>query len=96
MKKQFKTAVIAIALMASATMVFASDIANVFTGKVLVDYYWQKFLPDGVTPDGDPILGTDAENPYASQCPNIGITRCAEGTPVIPGTGPVHTVYYSF
>jgi hypothetical protein len=86
MKKQFKTAVIAAALMASTTGVFASDIANVFTGKVLVEYTWETFDENGNS-TGTDIPGD--EDSYAS-CSGDGPT-CAVGT--APGELPIVRKY---
>ena len=96
MKTNFKTTVLALALVASVTGAFAKDISNSISGKKRVAYSWQKYLPDGVTPDGDPILGTETENPFPSQCDGNGDTICAIGKPVTPGAGPVRIVHYNF
>lgn len=96
MKTKFKTTALAIAFVAIATVAFATNISNAINGKKLVDYTWQKYLPDGVTPDGNPVLGTETENPFPSQCNGNGSTICAIGSPVVPGTGLVRIVRYNF
>lgn len=77
MKTNIKTAVLGIALMASVTGVFASDIANAITGKKLVAYTWQKFHRNG-NPDGSPFSGD--ENSLITECPGGTPTVCAVGT----------------
>lgn len=96
MKTNFKTTFFALALVASVTVAYANNISNTISGKKLLDYSWQKYLSDGVTPDGDPVLGTETENPLASQCAGNGSTICAIGSPVVPGSGPVLVVHYNF
>lgn len=77
MKTNFKTSILALALMASVTGVFAADIANAVSGKKLVNYEWQKYNRNG-TPDGSPVNGT--ENSFATQCAGGTTIVCAVGT----------------
>ena len=80
MRKQFKTAVVAAALMASVTGAFAADIANLFNGKVLQSYSWQKYLRNG-TPDGSPLVNSSPNNPFAGECTGGSSDPCVVGTP---------------
>lgn len=94
MKTNFKTTVLALALLASVTGAFASNIVNVISGReAIINYTWQKYESDGTTPDGSPQPGTQT-NPFPENCPNGSEVLCAQGTPVIPGSGPVIRVYY--
>lgn len=83
MKKRFKTSILAIALLASVTGAFASDISNALSGKKTTFYMWQKYLRNG-TPDGPPTIGT-AANPYPAICSGV-LQTCAVGTPIGGGT----------
>ncbi|MBB5440615.1 hypothetical protein HDC92_004318 [Pedobacter sp. AK017] len=47
MKTNFKTLALAVALLASVTGAFASDIANAISGKKLAPYNWVKYNRDG-------------------------------------------------
>jgi len=77
MKTKVKTSILAIALLASVTGAFASK-ANL-SSKNLAPYTWQKYQPDGVTPTGSPVAGTEA-NPFPEQCEGSA-NICAIGTP---------------
>ena len=79
MKKQLKTTVMAIALLATVTGAFASDIANALSGKTFAAYSWQKYNKNG-TPSGTPVNGTEV-NPFPSDCGGT-FNTCAIGTPV--------------
>lgn len=81
MKKQLKTTVMAIALLATVTGAFASDIANAVSGKRQVTYTWQKYLSDGNTPDGTSFQNTSSSNPFPSDCQGGTPIRCVQGTP---------------
>ncbi|WP_147243745.1 hypothetical protein [Pedobacter miscanthi] len=83
MKTNLKTAILGIALMASVTGAFAAEISTLFNGKAANTHSWQKYLPDGVTPDGDPQLG-DSTGPFAEECAGAD-NVCAVGTPIAPG-----------
>ena len=77
MKKNLKKSVLALALLASATGVFAPNIANAVTNKKLVAVSWQKLDHDG-NPEGSPVMG-DENNPFADECSGSG-SICAQGT----------------
>lgn len=83
MKTNLKTAVLGIALMASVTGAFASNISELINGKKTNTHSWQKYAPNGTTPVGDPQLG-DSDGPFVDQCPGEG-NVCAIGTPIVPG-----------
>jgi len=83
MKTNLKTAILGIALMASVTGAYATEISNLFNGKATNTHSWQKYLPDGVTPDGDPQLG-DSTGPFADECDGDN-NVCAIGTPIVSG-----------
>jgi hypothetical protein len=78
MKTKIKTSILAIALLASVTGAFASDISNAFTGKRFAAYTWQKYNKNG-TPNGSPVTGTQA-NPFPADCGGA-FNVCAVGTP---------------
>lgn len=77
MKTKIKTSILAIALLASVSGVFASDISNAISGKKLISYTWQLQDRSG-TPVGSPISGD--ESSQFSGCPNTTTTVCAVGT----------------
>lgn len=77
MKKEFKTALIAIALTASVTGAFASQIKNALTGKSFISYSWQLKSRTGAN-IGSPIPGN--ENSNFAACPGGTTTVCAVGT----------------
>jgi spermidine/putrescine-binding protein len=79
MKTNIKTAILGIALMASVTGAFASNIAELINGKKINTHSWQKYLPDGVTPIGAPVPG-DSNGPFAEECTGDE-NVCAVGTP---------------
>ncbi|NII83179.1 hypothetical protein [Pedobacter sp. SG908] len=83
MKTNIKTAILGIALMASVIGAYASEISSLFNGKATNTHSWQKYLPDGTTPDGDPVLG-DSTGPFAEQCDGEN-NICAIGTPIVSG-----------
>lgn len=77
MKKQLKTTVMAIALLATVTGAFASDIANAFSGSKRIVYTWKKYNRDQ-TVSG---TSTGTENSFAAECPGtLNPLKCAEGT----------------
>jgi hypothetical protein len=90
MKKQLKTSILAIALLASVTGAFASDISNALSGKKLVNYEWQKFDRNGN------LIGTtttsSSANPYPTECTG-SLQICARGR--VQGTTP-YTVFYRY
>ncbi|KIA96219.1 hypothetical protein OC25_03835 [Pedobacter kyungheensis] len=83
MKTNIKTTILGIALMASVTGAFASDISEFLNGKKANTHSWQKYLPDGTTPDGPAVLG-DSTGPFAEQCEGDQ-NVCAIGTPIVSG-----------
>lgn len=87
MKKQLKTTVMAIALLATVTGAFASDIANAISGKKLAPYSWQKFNRNG-TPIGQPVISDTNPFPECDGSEEI----CAIGTDL--SGGPSITVRY--
>jgi hypothetical protein len=90
MKKQVKTTVMAIALLATVTGAFASDIVNAFSGKKLVNYEWQKLDRSGN------VIGTtittSPANPYPEECSGDQ-QLCAQGR--VQGTVP-YTEFFHF
>jgi len=90
MKTNIKTAVLGIALMASITGAFASNISELINGKTNT-HSWQKFAPDGVTPVGTPVLG-DSSGPFADDCQGEN-NKCAVGTPIVPNEDPITLRY---
>ena len=88
MKTNFKTAVLATALLASVTGAFAAEIANAFSGKKPIVYNWTKYNRD------QSIAGTSTgtESDFVSECPGTqNPLLCAVGTS--PGN-PTITRYY--
>ncbi len=76
MKKNLKTIVLAIALLVSATGVFASDILSAVSGKKLAAYSWETFDPSGNS-TGSNIPGDEDS---FDDCPTTETLRlCAEG-----------------
>lgn len=79
MKTNLKKGVFALALLASVSGVFASDIANAVSAKKPAVYHWVKI--DRTT--GQPIPGSETEgteaNPYPEDCGGSN-ELCAEGT----------------
>jgi hypothetical protein len=90
MKKQLKTTVMAIALLATVTGAFASDIANAFSGKGLVNYEWQKLDRSGNVIGS--TITTSPANPYPEECSG-NQELCARGR--VQGTTP-YTLEYFF
>jgi hypothetical protein len=80
MKKNFKTTVLAIALLVSVSGVFAADVVKALKGQKAVDYSWQKYNRNGL-PEGDPVV--TEENPFADQCPGGTDDECVIGTPAV-------------
>ncbi|WP_214228831.1 hypothetical protein [Pedobacter sp. B4-66] len=85
MKKQLKTSIMAIALLASVTGAFASDISNALSGKKQTTYNWQKYNRNTGLPTGPVVPGTST-NPFPEDCQNQISALCAIGTPVGGGT----------
>lgn len=85
MKKQLKTTVMAIALLATVTGAFASDIANAISGKKQNTHNWQKYDRETGNPTGQVLPGTSS-NPFAEECTNETDDLCAVGTPIGGGT----------
>lgn len=81
MKKNLKTTVLAMALLASVSGVFAADVVKAIKGKTTADYSWQKYNRDGSL-DGLPQMG-DENNPFPDECNGLNET-CAIGTPSDP------------
>jgi len=79
MKKNLKTIVLAMALLVSATGVFASDILSAVSGKKRATVSWQKIDPAG-NPVGSPVIG-DESNPFPEDCEGDA-DDCARGTVV--------------
>ncbi|RZK42693.1 MAG: hypothetical protein EOO90_06540 [Pedobacter sp.] len=90
MKTNIKTAILGIALMASVTGAFASDIANAFSGKKLVNYEWQKLDRSGNVIGS--TITTSTSNPYPEECSGDA-QLCARGR--VQGTTP-YTLEYFF
>jgi len=79
MKKQLKTTVMAIALLATVTGAVAAEIATAFSGKNPAVYHWIRKTRAGTIIPGSQVTG-DESNPYPAQCPGEVSTVCAEGT----------------
>ncbi|MBE9599838.1 hypothetical protein [Pedobacter sp. MC2016-24] len=94
MKTNFKTGILALALMASVTGVFASDIANAFSGGKFAAYNWQRVDETTQLPTG-PIVPGDESNPFPEACNGDKDPICAQGIPQSnPGGGP--TLFYHY
>ncbi len=81
MKKNLKTTLLAMALLASVSGVFATDVVKAIKGQKTADYSWQKYNRDG-SEDGLPQMG-DENNPFPEDC-NSDKEVCAIGTPTDP------------
>lgn len=90
MKKNLKSTVLALALAASVTGAFASDIAHAISGKKLANYTWQRYNRNQTT-SGLPFAGTQDTN--ITGCPGEEVL-CAKGTPVDNPQLPVIEYFY--
>lgn len=79
MKTNFKTGVLALALMVGATGVFANNISNAFSGKKTTDVNWQRVSKTTGLPFG-PIVQGDGSNPFPNDCIGDVSDICAQGT----------------
>ncbi|RYE35825.1 MAG: hypothetical protein EOP48_30070 [Sphingobacteriales bacterium] len=93
MKTNLKTSILAIALLASVTGAFASDISNLMGGKSLAGYNWRKVDETTQQPIGPIVPGTEA-NPFLNDCDGETDVVCAQGTPQSAPTGPATLFYY--
>lgn len=91
MKKQIKTTALALAMLASVTGAFATDIANAISGKKLAPYNWVKYNRDGTVDTNTPSQ-ISATNPFPECSGEAEI--CALGTDLAnPEAEPIE-VYY--
>lgn len=89
MKTNFKTTVLAIALMVGTTGAFAKNISNALSTKSFVNYEWQKFDKSGNLIDSK--ITTSTDNPFPEDC-NGDQELCARGR--VQGTTPYTISYF--
>lgn len=89
MKTNFKAALLGLALFASVTGAFATEISNVITGKKLAPYSWQKYTRSGAL-DGDPVISDSNPFPECSGAAQV----CTIGTDQANPAGPSVTLRF--
>ena len=91
MKKQLKTTVMAIALLATVTGAFASDIVNAISGKAQTNYTWQRYDRSTGLPIGSPFVDSESNVRSTYGCQDDTEQVCAVGTSTLGSL----TIYYN-